>query len=494
MKRGALVVLCFLLILSLSQSGFSDGMKNKIGLSVRGGFGKHFLADKDVFNMGPFGSAEVKFGVHENLMVGLIGTYGPTSKKEDEPWYLEADVTDIQKNYLIDLAFWYYFAPESDWDPYLNLGAGFYSWHVKDEARENVMVSFGEFDTFRLRDHEMSILFGLGLEYHVDEYFSVGFGAKFHYLTKVNSYLAEKELNGSNLTEENYLGLANGLGEIFAGVTIYHLAKKDSDKDGVADKEDACPDTPLGCLVDANGCPLDSDGDDVCDGLDRCPDTPRGCEVDLAGCTRDTDDDGVCDGLDRCADTPREAQVDSRGCPLDSDGDGVPDHRDRCPDTPRGCQVDADGCSVDSDGDGVCDGLDRCPDEGAGFPVDDQGCWKVEIIEEVVLDEDVGFAVLEYALSPEAQQILDDFIYSKLVEYPDLRIRIEGHCDTTGTDAINIPLSQQRAEAVKEYLVAKGINPDRLEALGYGSSQPKDLSNNVEALARNRRVEFRVIK
>jgi len=491
MRRATIVVLSLVLVFLIAQSALSEGMQNRIGLSVRGGAGKHFMADKDVFGLGPFGSAEVKFGVHKKLMVGLIGTYGVNMKKDGETWYLEADSADIQKNYLIDLAFWYYFSPEGKWDPYVNLGVGMYSWHVKDEARENVMVSFGKFDTFRLRDHEATILFGLGLEYHVDEYFSLGFGGKFHYLTKALSYLGEKEMDGSKLTEENYLGLADGLGEFFAGVTLYYPAERDSDKDGVPDKDDRCPDTPFGCLVDANGCPIDSDGDGVCDGLDKCPDTPRGCKVDINGCPSDTDGDGVCDGLDKCPDTPTGIRVDAKGCPPDSDGDGVPDYLDKCPDTPRGCKVDEDGCPIDSDGDGVCDGVDRCPDTPAGIPVDASGCPDIERIQ--VQLEDVNFRVLSYTLTPEATKILDQ-VYTTLTTYSMLKAEIQGHCDSTGTDAINDPLSENRARAAKDYLVKKGLDPDRLVTKGYGRRVPTATNQTAEGRKKNRRVEFRIIK
>jgi OOP family OmpA-OmpF porin len=491
MRRAVVIALSLVLILLVAQSAFSDGMKNRIGLSVRGGVGKHFLADKDVFNFGPFGSAEVKFGVHEKLMVGLIGTYGVTGKKDDEKWYMEADLADIQHNYLIDLAFWYYFSPEAKWDPYLNLGVGYYSWNVKDEAREDVMVSFGKFDTFRLRDHEIGVLFGLGLEYHVDEYFSLGFGGKFHYLTKFNSFLAEKEVNGADITEDNYLGLANGLGELFAGITLYYPAKKDSDKDGVPDKDDMCPETPFGCLVDVNGCPLDSDGDGVCDGLDKCPDTPRGCTVDINGCPSDADGDGVCDGVDRCADTPMGIEVDAKGCALDSDKDGVPDYKDKCPDTPRGCKVDADGCPIDSDGDGVCDGVDRCPDTPTDIPVDASGCPDIEKIQ--VQLENVHFRTLSYRLNTESKKILDQ-VYKTIATYTTLKVEIQGHCDSTGTDAINDPLSENRAKAAKDYLVKKGISSDRLVTKGYGRRVPTATNQTAEGRKKNRRVEFRIIK
>jgi hypothetical protein len=161
-----------------------------------------------------------------------------------------------------------------------------------------------------------------------------------------------------------------------AGITFMLGSRPlvDRDLDGVYDRDDRCPDTPPGAIVDRHGCPTDQDGDGVYDGLDRCPNTPAGAKVDDVGCPTDSDQDGVFDGIDQCPDTPHGAVVDATGCPVDSDGDGVPDGLDRCPDTPAGATVDALGCPSDSDNDGVPDGLDRCPDTPPGTPVNLFGC------------------------------------------------------------------------------------------------------------------------
>jgi outer membrane protein OmpA-like peptidoglycan-associated protein len=155
---------------------------------------------------------------------------------------------------------------------------------------------------------------------------------------------------------------------------------KDSDNDGVSDRKDLCPDTPVGVKVDKNGCPIDSDGDGVADYLDKCPDTPAEAigKVDANGCPLDSDRDGVADYLDQCPDSPAAAKgfVDEKGCPIDTDKDGVFDYADKCPSTPEGVTVDANGCPVDTDGDGVADYLDKCPDnpaEAKGM-VDANGC------------------------------------------------------------------------------------------------------------------------
>lgn len=165
-----------------------------------------------------------------------------------------------------------------------------------------------------------------------------------------------------------------------AGFTIAIGTRRDSDGDGISDRFDRCPYTPLGVQVNRFGCPIDSDGDGVPDYLDKCPNTPAAAIglVRPDGCPIDSDGDGVPDYLDKCQGTQVGAKghVDEFGCPIDSDGDGIPDFLDFCPNTPEGIEVDSNGCPIDSDGDGVPDFLDLCSDtpaEARGY-VDVNGC------------------------------------------------------------------------------------------------------------------------
>ena len=158
--------------------------------------------------------------------------------------------------------------------------------------------------------------------------------------------------------------------------------KKDKDKDGIIDKWDVCPNTPLNVRVDEMGCPLDNDGDGVADYMDECPYTPSAAYglIDTVGCPLDGDLDGVPDYRDSCPNTPIEAiaYVDIYGCTIDTDGDGVYDYLDKCPNTPVAAygMVDSVGCPLDTDGDSVPDYLDLCPDtpEEAYGLVDQNGC------------------------------------------------------------------------------------------------------------------------
>lgn len=94
----------------------------------------------------------------------------------------------------------------------------------------------------------------------------------------------------------------------------------------------------------------------------------------------DSDKDGVYDSVDKCPDTPEGMKVKKNGCPdnpPDTDKDGVADYLDKCLGTQEGYPVDANGCLFDTDKDGVADPFDKCPNNPPGFEVNDDGCMKI---------------------------------------------------------------------------------------------------------------------
>lgn len=280
------------------------------------------------------------------------------------------------------------------------------------------------------------------------------------------------------------------------GVT-YSFAFKpaDKDKDGVPNKYDKCPDTPEGVKVDENGCPIDSDKDGVPDYLDKCPNTPAGVQVDENGCPVDTDKDGVADYLDQCPDTPEGVQVDEKGCPVDTDGDGVADYLDKCPGTPAEAKghVDANGCEIDSDGDGIPDWKDACPNQ-AGV-AENNGCPKMKEEELKTFKQAVHGIQFETGKSTikKASNPILDKIVNIMNAYPNIKLEISGHTDNVGKADKNQKLSEDRAAAVRDYLVKKGIADNRMTSAGFGQDKPVADNKTKAGRAENRRVEFNIV-
>src|SRR5512146_585510 len=271
---------------------------------------------------------------------------------------------------------------------------------------------------------------------------------------------------------------------------------RDGDADGVVDELDACRNTPAGDAVDERGCslPKDADRDGVIDAADRCPSTPLADRVDASGCSlpKDVDRDGVIDASDRCPNTPLGERVNAAGCALDSDGDGVVDSLDQCSGTPAGTTVDAKGCppSTDSDGDGVQDSADRCPGTVAGERVDAIGCpvLFLERQRRIVL-EGVNFETASATLTDQSYVTLNR-VAASLAAHPELQVEVAGYTDSRGSDQYNQRLSQSRAEAVRRYLIQRGVAPERLSARGFGETNPIDTNATTNGQGRNRRVEL----
>ena len=240
------------------------------------------------------------------------------------------------------------------------------------------------------------------------------------------------------------------------GITI-KFGKQDRDNDGVADKDDKCPD--VAGKPELNGCP-DADGDGITDAEDACPDVFGLKEFN--GCP-DTDNDGIADKDDKC---PQQAgPKENNGCPWpDRDGDGVLDKDDECPDV-KG--------TVANNG---------CPE------VTQEVQKKLNDFAKTILF-DLGKATIK----PESADVLDNIV-KVLNEFKKAKFSVEGYTDSTGNKAKNIKLSEARANSVKDYLVAKGIAADRLSAKGFGPEKPVADNKTKAGREQNRRVEINLVK
>ncbi len=232
---------------------------------------------------------------------------------------------------------------------------------------------------------------------------------------------------------------------------------------------------------------LDRDGDGVLDADDKCPDTPG--LAALQGCP-DRDGDGIADVDDKCPDVAGIAKY--QGCPIpDTDGDGINDEMDKCP-TVKGL-ARYQGCPIpDTDGDGVNDEEDKCPTRPG--PVSNQGCPVIakEVIEKInYAAKNVFFSTGSYKLLAKSFKSLNAVV-DLLKADESLMIDIDGHTDSQGSDESNHTLSHNRATAVQNYLVSKGIAESRLKSTGYGETKPVADNKTAAGRAKNRRTEMTV--
>jgi outer membrane protein OmpA-like peptidoglycan-associated protein len=262
----------------------------------------------------------------------------------------------------------------------------------------------------------------------------------------------------------------------------------------------------------APAAPRDTDGDGVPDSADLCPTTPPGERPDAfrPGCpVRDRDEDGVPDERDVCVSVVQGPDADPMrpGCPaLDSDHDGVSDHADACPELGPGAIADParPGCpDGDRDGDGYTDSRDRCPAQAETFNniTDEDGCPEtqapmVEIRSGMIQlqGNPVNFGpASDRIIGRRSFEILDALAAVLRAHAEIARVDIQGHTDDRGDRATNMELSARRARAVRTYLVDHGIDPERVEAHGFGPDRPVADNSRAEGRATNRRVEVHIL-
>jgi len=110
--------------------------------------------------------------------------------------------------------------------------------------------------------------------------------------------------------------------------------------------------------------------------------------------------------------------------------------------------------------------------------------------EKPVILQGVNFEFDKAVLTADSRQILDR-VAASLLAHPEVKVEVGGHTDSVGSDAYNLNLSHQRAEAARDYLINKGVPASRLTAKGYGETKPIADNNTAEGRAKNRRVELK---
>ena len=291
---------------------------------------------------------------------------------------------------------------------------------------------------------------GGGLKYHVNRWIALRADARGYIGAQA------KQWPGTAGHFEALLGVSLTLNRARSKPT----PDPDPDRDGFR-ADDRCPNE---AGVAPDGCPeRDADGDGFMDRTDKCPQesgvAPDGCPA------RDTDGDSFTDEVDTC---PAVAGVAPDGCPLlDTDGDSILDKDDKCiqePETRNGYE-DTDGCP---------DEVPRSVKQYTG------------VIQGIYFDFNKD--TIRKNSAPTLNTTAQVF-----QEFPDLKVEITGHADGIGSREYNIQLSERRAEAVKRYLVGKGIAEARINTRGAGPDAPIDDNQSETGRAKNRRIEFKIL-
>lgn len=413
-------------ILDMRDASFSDSMKDLFGDTKDW----NVLPSISRISVGKY--LDKGFSLH---LAGALNKINTVAVKDDSDMlYYSIDATvKYDLNHLIGETGWF--------DPYVYVGG---SYVTLDDRREGMMNGGLGFNTW-FNDN-----LGLNLQSGVKKGFS--WNVETHFQTS--------------------LGL------------IIKFGGKDTDGDGVYDKNDACPE--VAGLKEFNGCP-DADGDGIKDSDDACPNVAGLAAMN--GCP-DADGDGVADKDDMCPNA--KGTKANKGCP-DADGDGVVDKNDKCPS--QAGPVDNAGCPwPDTDGDGVLDKDDKCADVAG--PASNNGCPEPVISKEseAVLDTHAKAILFNNGRSSFKKGVSARLDHMAVVmnSHPEAKFMIEGHTDSSGSNALNLRLSNKRAMAVKNYLVKKGVDASRLEAKGFGESKPEFTNKTRAGRAQNRRVIIEV--
>ena len=314
MKR--LATACTLAGLLLSIPVMGQGQTRDRSFEITP-FGGYTIYDKDVIFLegGPvFGGRLAYFPLRNIGVEGTIG-FGPGNSLDTEELAAagvdpadfgdpEIDVWEIR----IDGVYQFSWKPEQRFLPYVAAGVGNL---VFDSDQEDP----GE-DIEDLNEPQLAVNAGGGVKIFFGPSIALRLDAR-NVIAQVERGFTRDDLPPGQNTKTFHadnLELTGGLTFTLGGTAEEEV--RDSDRDGVPDGDDLCPNTPPGVIVDETGCPVDSDGDGVPDGVDACPNTPRGASVDERGCPTDSDNDGVPDGQDQCPNTPAGTQVDQNGCPI----------------------------------------------------------------------------------------------------------------------------------------------------------------------------------
>ncbi len=455
------------------------------------------------------GRGLVRIELSRLLDLEMSAGYGRLAGNDNLDDYWETELIPFDLRFL--------FSPvvSDNWNPYVYFGAGYLKWEVKDKP-----LSPSPFKFIKDNGWDFFIPAGLGFEVALTDVIALDFSGGYNYTFTDNlNYYNNKDAALSKSKQND--GYWNG----GVGITLTgESGNSDKDLDGLTKNQEK----EIG--TDPNK--ADSDGDGLKDGAEFLTynTNPLNPDSDEDGLTdseevkkyysdpnsTDTDGDGLSDfdeaityksdptkidtDFDRLNDN-EEVKYKSDPTNPDTDGDGLKD----------GAEIKkykTDPTKSDTDGDGLSDGmevlkyftnpLEKDSDNGS---VDDKtevdrGTNPLNPKDDVVLDmtkpvilKGVTFETGKAEITPESEKILEQAL-NTLIAYPDMKVEIRGYTDNVGRASSNLKLSQRRANAVRNWLIKKGIDPGRIVAKGYGEANPIADNSTPEGRRLNRRIEF----
>ena len=212
---------------------------------------------------------------------------------------------------------------------------------------------------------------------------------------------------------------------------------------------------------------IDTDGDGVMDELDKEPNTPKGVVVYANGISIDSDSDGVPDYKDACR--FEKGPANNQGCPIigDRDKDGVPDRKDKC--------IDVKGLER----------YEGCPDE--------ESLKLKEVVEVLSYSKNIYFDTDSNEIKSATYYTMLDEVASIMLKNPNVSFSVSGYTDDVGDEKYNQRLSEKRATEARLYLIARGVESDRVTSKGFGELNPKYDNSTKQGKQLNRRVEIKSV-
>jgi outer membrane protein OmpA-like peptidoglycan-associated protein len=515
------------------QGADNDG---RWGLGVHGGLYKLVLSDhSDAWTTGWLINGDLKYGLTPKFSLGVEGSWMQTNLadlsegKEDGAGFTFDSIEGgpKQAGYIGGLFGQYHFSEDAKLSPYFSFGTGMYFWKWTDSEGNTLMSDDPALDDpagglnvpdddlagdpYELKDQQLYVMGGLGLEYFASDLISFDLGLKFRYLTEVfTDFTGDQDIVGPDPGE---LDLPKGIAEGLFGL-VFHFGGGCPDASVSASADRAEGSVPLDVELMSSvtgGCPPYSYLWEFGDGTTSTEQNPRhtyATEGNYTASVTTTDAKGnTAVGSfavkASCAPVTSTASANpatgtaplvvafqgqaSGGCPpvnyaWDFGDGGTSAEQNPSHEYAAEGNYTATLKVTDSKG---------ASSEATTVPITATAAF-VPTPERPVVLEGVNFQTNKAILLPESEQILDR-VAESLIAHPEVKVEVGGHCDSDGSDAYNQKLSERRAKAVRDYLIKKGVPGAQMTAKGYGESQPVADNATPEGKAKNRRVELRAI-